>query len=263
MPDKSNMYSPAKHCIYCNTQTGPLTREHIIPYSLGGNIVLPKASCAEHAALTSELEREVARDTYGVHRAHEGAPSRRKGRHELVLNSTVEVEGVDNYGRPATASVRVGDLPKLPMVVILNPPKILSGTVPDAEGGFSLECAPDSRDPAFNKLMTRLGWSKISANSAPIRVLTFLRVLAKIGHAFACAEIGSTSFAPTLLPLILGNDSDGLDYVGGFSPAQEQSNVPLLLREEDHQGKKLLIAEISLLFLPKLPRYQVVCGILP
>jgi 5-methylcytosine-specific restriction endonuclease McrA len=44
---RRHIYDPVGKCIYCRSDrlSGPLTREHIIPESLGGGLELPEASC--------------------------------------------------------------------------------------------------------------------------------------------------------------------------------------------------------------------------
>src|ERR1043165_7806360 len=121
------MYPPANQCVYCGATDVPLSKEHIVPYSLGGSLILPRASCRVHAELTSALEREVARDTYGFHRAHEGTQSRRKGRHSAVLQQLVGVAGLDLKGNPVQAQVAASELPRLQMIVRPQPPGVLRG----------------------------------------------------------------------------------------------------------------------------------------
>src|SRR5438876_10039435 len=53
-------YPPVGHCIYCSG-TDNLTREHIVPFGLHGNAVLPAASCASCRQLTSAFEFQVLR----------------------------------------------------------------------------------------------------------------------------------------------------------------------------------------------------------
>lgn len=255
------MYRAFGRCIYCGTQSEPLSREHFIPFALGGNLVLPRASCSAHAQLTSALEREVARDTYGLHRAHEDGPTRRKGRHVSTLNQLVEVEGVDSLGAPAYAQIPARDLPRFQMVLHAQTPGMLRNAPIDLNESVTLNCATGS-DDTFARLRERLGWSKISIVSPPIRPRSFLRVLAKIAHAYACAERQPQSFAPTLLPLILGEPVSETYYVGGFSPELPQASTPLSLREEKFGNQCLLLADISFHFFPLLPRYQVICGVL-
>ena len=221
---------------------------------------MPKASCQVHADLTSALELQVARDTYGFHRAHEGTQSRRKKRQAAVLQQLVGVEGLDLKGNPVQAQIPARELPRLQMIVRLQPPGVLRGGRDDINDPVTFECRPHS-EAVFTALRERLGWSQISIASPPVRPSSFLRTLAKIAHSFACAERLPGSFEPTVLPLILGEPVSGTYYVGGFVPELEQDWKPVALREERRNGRTLLVAEISLHFFPKLPRYQVVCGI--
>ena len=48
VPNVRHTYAKVDKCIYCGRATSAqvaLTKEHIIPESFGGNLILPKASC--------------------------------------------------------------------------------------------------------------------------------------------------------------------------------------------------------------------------
>jgi HNH endonuclease len=65
-------------CIYCYKQ-GPdvkLTREHIVPYSLGSDVYLKNASCSSCAKITRDIETHVARNIFGHMRIHTGIQTR-------------------------------------------------------------------------------------------------------------------------------------------------------------------------------------------
>lgn len=51
---------PIGYCIYCGS-TEALTREHIVPFGLSGEAVLPKASCRKCARITGRFEEDVLR----------------------------------------------------------------------------------------------------------------------------------------------------------------------------------------------------------
>src|ERR1700681_3245115 len=68
-------------CIYCGDTTPPLTREHILPRGLGGNVaphgqtqalVLQKATCEQCRLITSRLEEECLRPMMNYARARLG-----------------------------------------------------------------------------------------------------------------------------------------------------------------------------------------------
>jgi hypothetical protein len=73
-------YLPVGKCIYCGSDGGlkGLSDEHMVPFSLGGDAILPKASCAACATETSKIELYLARHIFHGLRSHVGAPSRKK-----------------------------------------------------------------------------------------------------------------------------------------------------------------------------------------
>src|SRR5687768_15705481 len=62
-------------CIYCGTTDAPLSKEHVIPKGLGGTLVLPKASCAGCAKITSAVECQILRKYLINVRSRLGLPS--------------------------------------------------------------------------------------------------------------------------------------------------------------------------------------------
>ncbi len=242
----------------------PLSREHIIPFSLGGNLVLPLASCADHAKTTSEFERVVARDIYGVHRAHEGTASRRKGRHAATLTRKVEVSGIDANGAPVSKFLESGGLPKRPIAIQFKPPGLLTGDDPDVEASYTMDLDDGAHGAKLlaeiDALRLELGWQELSVPSTVMNPRSFMRMLAKAAHAYASAELGVGAFSPSLLPLILENSGSGTYFVGGFDPQEAQESSPLKLRQHSLNGQNWIVVEISLRFFRELPKYQVVAG---
>ncbi len=59
-------------CIYCGKTPAQfvLTKEHIVPHSLGGDAYLKRASCAKCQEITRDLEFHVARNIFGHFRIH-------------------------------------------------------------------------------------------------------------------------------------------------------------------------------------------------
>jgi HNH endonuclease len=55
-------YRPVGQCIYCGSTQTPLTDEHVVPYALNGNWVLPKASCKDCSVITGRVEQEILRE---------------------------------------------------------------------------------------------------------------------------------------------------------------------------------------------------------
>lgn len=85
-------YPPVGKCVYCGSDGGTkgLSDEHMVPFSLGGDAVLPKASCAACATETSKIELYLARHIFHGLRSHVGAPSRKKSL-PSTLSATISV----------------------------------------------------------------------------------------------------------------------------------------------------------------------------
>src|SRR5712691_9770510 len=76
-------YLPVGKCIYCGAtsysadDTRPLSDEHIIPYALGGDRVLPQASCKACATITGTTEQIALRGILRGPRREIGLKSRK------------------------------------------------------------------------------------------------------------------------------------------------------------------------------------------
>ena len=253
-------------CIYCGKTDESLSKEHIIPYALGGNSVLPRASCARHRDLTSDIERRVAQEMYGTYRDIQGIQTRHRRRLEHRRSGTVTLSGttLGSYGDlPCEVRVPVAELPRLHISVHLPRPQVLSGeplTIGSLGASLKAQSDPTSQE-VYQRLLNKYNLKTISA-TALIQVETFLRVLAKIAHAFAVAEYGFNGFLPTLLPIIKGESDFLMKYVGCESSDQAQNPEALSVSELVHNDVSYLSVSISLHSFPQLPRYQVIAGTL-
>ena len=77
----------------------------MVPFSLGGDAVLPKASCAACATETSKIELYLARHIFHGLRSHVGAPSRKKSL-PSTLSATISVGDQEKLVRVSRASDR-------------------------------------------------------------------------------------------------------------------------------------------------------------
>lgn len=71
-------YTPVGECIYSGEKDEKPTDEHIVAFALGGECILPKASCEACQALASKAERAALHDMLIEVRAQLGLPSRKK-----------------------------------------------------------------------------------------------------------------------------------------------------------------------------------------
>lgn len=257
----SKKYDPVGKCIYCGDTASPLSDEHIIPYSLGGLFVLPGASCARHRNLTSLLEGRVARGMYGNYRDTQGIQTRHKTRKAERQNKKVAINAKTKFGMPCEVLIPIQELPKVHVSVHLPAPQVLSNQ-PLTRGSLGsyvkAQLDPDPR--AMHRLRDRYN-IRSPKFTAGIQVETFLRVIAKIAHAYAVAVYGVDGFSPTLLPIIEGESDHLLQYIGAEAPEQKQSPEQLSISEIAHNNITYVAVYISLHSFPRLPRYQVIAGI--
>jgi hypothetical protein len=255
-------YRPVNTCIYCRRTDQRLTREHIIPYSLNGQIVLPAASCDDCSRITSNFEREVARAGYGIFRAQNGISSRKKSN---PLEYEVKITGETFSGEAVDLTTRAGDVAISAAVLRMPPPGLLLGNASNAEGSLTMEL-PDQMNPGLRALRERLGLAKIYSSVLSFPTSATMRVLEKIAHAYAIAEYGIDEFAPVLVSHILdGPNADVAQwhYVGEHSPPARQAKEPLTIREVEVNSELWIVVDISLHFNPKIPMYQVFVGTIP
>lgn len=109
-------------CIYCGKTEVPLTKEHIVPYCLGGQWVLHKASCSEHAEVTRRFEGHVSSEHALVFRTIKNLPTRRKSRRP----STLPLE-VQRGGKKDTIDCPLELYPLYLALEVFAPPAIIDG----------------------------------------------------------------------------------------------------------------------------------------
>jgi hypothetical protein len=206
--DPTVTYDPVGQCIYCDSDTERLGDEHIIPYSLNGTHILPRASCHACEKVTSYLDGFVSRSVFYQLRT----AARMRTRTELPDEFPVILHFEDGHKEevvvPAEIHPATLTLPKFQM------PDLLSGRPPD--GNFRFTYTTWMRESAaFDEFVKERG-AKVGEVKTTIKCQQFSRVLAKIAHAYAVARLGADGFNPLLLDLIHRRDVEkGPELVGG------------------------------------------------
>lgn len=133
------------------------------------------------------------------------------------------------------------------------------------------------RDPAENvNFEAWLGYDEASFRKhtpkdkdgfqiAPMDVPSFCRLLAKIAHSYAVAELGSAAFRPLLRRLIRGRTAiQALHWVGGEMEIPAVPTEPALheLRRDVRVvgGVRYLVVSVRLFSFFKTPQYHIVVG---
>jgi len=259
----NNTYADANICIYCGNNEN-LSNEHLLAYSLGGTLILKKASCEHHRNITSAFELNVARAMYRNFRDLSSIQSRRKkdGR-ESRLEADYELIGERYDGTKVEFYAPLKEIPLINVwISFTQPPTIINGGLLNSPLGISYHNeAYSSNASRYEKLFAKTGFKTISVTSTSITVLApeYFQMLAKTAHAYLWAERRGIGYAPLLLDMIEGNDKNFTRLIG-CDESLPRSDKQFELHEVSYDGETYLVTHISLKAFPSTPRYLIVSG---
>lgn len=211
-------YAPVGRCVYCGNSESPLSREHILPFGLNGNLVLPEASCEACAKITSELERRVMRGFLERGRLALGMASRHKKRNLPTSLPAVLIqvdESIVERDLSVVDSLQVLHLP------IFAPPLCLGGhaRAGNPEGIEYVGTATLHIGDAAETL--RRHTAKGIRFETPMEVWDFVRMLGKIAHSYHVAEKGWFPLNESpILPVVLGRSERAKEWIGTLDANQ-------------------------------------------
>jgi hypothetical protein len=231
-----------------------LSKEHIIAFGLGSNLVLHSASCEGCRAATSKVEDFVLRRYVCALRSFLSLPSRkphlRPDGYKLTLRRA---------GRKWTQKVTLDKHPGVIRFVMFDPPGKIAGR-PALQETFNVRLIDAQIFPDMAQRLARLG-ADAAEDRVTMNAMMLARMLAKIGHAFAVAELGFDAFDATYVThLVRAEASDWNYWVGGFDSGKDIQSSKLhelkLLRRGDD------LSVIVHLFVPYCRRnaYEIVVG---
>ena len=258
-------YAPVGRCIYCDG-TEDLSREHIVPYSLGGTWVLQKSSCTNCSHITRDIEQDVARKMLGTMRTQFEFPTRRKKdrpNHSplSIRRGTQRQDIAVPMDKSPTSPV---GLPVLPPPLILSNVEPLTGPTEIEMQIWTVEPIGDQEE-RFKALLGPEGGSVSVEMNFPFR--SFFRMLAKIAHAAAVAQFGIDSFKPLLRDHILGTARLDISHVvGGWTKiTAARPEMPWAIESGiyDCQDRRYLTMKIEPLRYFQAPCYWVVVAEAP
>jgi hypothetical protein len=237
-------FDPVGCCIYCGASDGPLGREHIIPYGLDGDLVLPRASCVACSAITSKFERYCLRGFLQGPRHLLGATSRRGVPYELPL-----------LGNEGTRPIPFDIAPIILIMPVYDLPTAVGGPALGQPRRSSVWVRPLRVDASALS-----GYGAIGTQ--PLHQPSLRRMLAKIAHSMTVAEIGLARFRPFLLDTICGKGENAHEFVGGYHEnrpkLQHRHEITTMAHEIGETT--LIVAEIRLFADLGAPTYVVVVG---
>jgi hypothetical protein len=257
-------YDPVGRCIYCRTDglPGRLTLEHIIPESLGGMLELPEASCHDCQVITGAFEGENVGRLFRPIRRQFNFPSKSRGKARRVQRQKetfiVKIDGINR-------NIPINEYPGLITSFVFTLPTILLGIPPTGEsftGAISLGMLPEFGE-RLNALRAKYG--NYVELPTPGSAEAVGRLLAKIGHAYAVAEIGLDKFKPYLLGIIRNQDPYLLHHLvgsaAGTPPLSEDLHEIEILPPESFGAGKLIVVKIHLFSnYPGIAVHYVVAG---
>ena len=270
----TTFYKPAGFCIYC-LSTGELTNEHTVPDGMGGQHVIPQASCSDCQDITHRFEADCLRRVFGTTRALLNSYGPRSHR-----VTSAPITAIDTDGRKTTDSIPIQRYPYHVMLPLYDPPGILTGA--DRHIGF--------KDDIVYRHITRLDNDKLFADlfendlkgyvsaettgSTPSHHNLCL-LLAKIGYVTLLGSLPNTtrrelathSLIPKLIRGVEGSAGAPFLVGGAFHPNGERY-LTLSSFPEQHQtmvgicppddGMQLIYARIQLFtHLQGTPVYEV------
>lgn len=198
---------PVRECIYCGNQN-ELTDEHVIPYGLGGELILPAASCKDCEKVTSKIEREVLRRHLIQVRSKLGMPSRRKSLPK-DLPITVQLGG-----EPKTFYLPKAEHPTLVSFLLYLLPAALRGDAPEQGISAIGHQLYQIGGPPMKQVVSAKGSNRMTFAQKFVGN-EFERMLAKIGLGWAVAELGVGAVRSSpLRGTILGTRDDAGHWVG-------------------------------------------------
>jgi hypothetical protein len=250
-------YSPVGKCIYCRSTKPPLTDEHIVPYALNGNWVLPKASCTQCSAITSSIERAVLRGELLNLRAYLNFQTRRPGTRPTTVK--IVADG-------AEVEVPISECPIVMPFVRLPRPGRLESRPPksgiDVIGQVAIRWGPDPSEFARQR-----GFKQVSLQET-IAPPMFARMLAKIAYSHVVARFGLGALQDECVTsVILGQSQCIGDIVGsaaydlpGPQNPHDHSFRPVIYTSNTSARDRLLAVWLKLFAGCPSPTYEVIIG---
>lgn len=269
------VFPPVGRCVYCGSDGLPkgLSTEHIIAFGLSGSGLLPKASCAACSVITGQLEQACLRTNFIDYRVHAKLPTRRPKERPTELEIFLSING-----SLQTRKLPINQHPHFLCMPVLPVPRFFAGLGPTSD--LRLEVMFVAYDPADVKSkLDKLAPATLT-NQVRFHVVDFIRMLAKIAHCYAIAELGVDAVHSMLPPLILGQDTTIAQcLVGGtdvaipippYGPKEKAAGlwtlhqmrlvVRPLLEKATGARRWLVTVAVRLFALHSAPTYEIIVG---
>jgi hypothetical protein len=262
--DKTFKFPPVGRCIYCGDVSSPelLTDEHILPYALGGNAVLPKSSCLKCNKVTQAFEQFCLRGMFRRVRTHLDIQTRRPKERPTQVDLGLHYKGTHQR---KTVPVRQDPSCIITLMGFKERPSILSDN-PDAENGQVLYYRVLHSLPETLRRAASIGYDGGTIGfdvSLLVAIMPYYQMLAKIAHSTAVARFERDAFDPLLPAFILRPTKEHLRLIGRGDPPKIYDPRPvhtLSFGTVATPNGTFLVAELALFPSLQAPNYKVVVG---
>lgn len=243
-------------CIYCanpryrEKDERRLGDEHVIPESLGGNLILDNGSCESCERRVNAFEQSILKSVLYAPRVHLGVrrKSRKRGEETVTVDAKVDDKDVK-------ITLPIKRVPVTLFLPILDSPGLLLGRPPHFNAMRGMWLIHLSNEPPVSTGLQSLA-------SPVLDTFKFTQFLAKIAHCYAVSVLES-SFTPMLTSTILNDPALNFDLVGGASSQEEAPSANLHEMEIDWQrsaGTDYAIVKIRMFSNLGAPTYRVIAG---
>jgi len=254
---ETKTFSATGACIYCGA-TSDLSKEHIIPLSLGGAAILPEGSCGDCRGEVQKYEAPCLNSTFVQARTFLKLPmyDERYRLTDLRIGSFAGEETwpdlTDNF---QWDHVPVADHPAAILVPVFDEPGVFSGAAQTASFPVRALSGRHLNDAARPPPAT-LGRGGVFLPFDPGKLTRFI---AKIGHGAAHAMLGPNAFEP-LLPDIIRNRSDFVSHLVGSPGRACWPGSEALHRVTLSLDRGFVVATVQLFARYRIPPFMAVVG---
>lgn len=246
-------------CIYCGSNK-QLSDEHVVPFALGGKLILHKASCESCRRITGAIEQRLLRKHWRAVRQRLNLPTR-----SVDFPATMPVDIEHTNGTVTKAQTPTSES------------KVLGQFIFDAPGilrGISVDQAPTGRvffaffGPQPTKVLIEdVPYDLVAGDklSYPVNMdaSDVARILAKIAHGYAISRKGVNACKEFFLPPFITSDVAGILTYVGTAVERPAPSGPQAFGVEAREQDGLLIVSIQLFRVAGMdtpPIYDVVVG---
>ncbi|MGQ2903243.1 MAG: hypothetical protein ACT6RL_02230 [Neoaquamicrobium sediminum] len=232
-----------------------MSKEHVIPFGLGGEIVLPRSSCEACREKTRKVEEFCLRNHLGNTRISLGVQTR----HPAERPDSVKFRITESDGSIRVATRRKDELPIFLVMPVYPAAFLLRDAIRKHLN------PPKSNEWIYFSSYEEL--AQLSGNGGAVKIgsmdfVAFARFLAKMAHGYLVCERGLRNFTPLLTPLITQQTTEYWHWVGGtvdWSIPAPTDDI-FQIQTYTHNETGYIIARIRIFPNLNAPTYHAVAG---